>query len=285
MWETLQLFSSLAADSPTGSSELLPIPLVTWHVLSAGLTAITCWTLAYLLLAFIRRRHDLPYRRLVLLFSACTILWGLEQLLAIWRLWLPADWLSGSVQTATALMSGYTAVVVAIALFRSDNTAAQATASQGERENEAALVAQLRDRTAELAAANVIRRYHQTFLSRILDTITDPIFVKDRQHRWVTVNEAFCRLMNQPRAVLLGKSEGDFLTVAEADTVREHETRLFAGQGDTETEEQITTGNGKKLTVLTKRVAFADEHNQPILVGIVRDITARKQLEEKSPPD
>jgi PAS domain S-box-containing protein len=35
----------------------------------------------------------------------------------------------------------------------------------------------------------------RNFLNRIIDSIADPIFVKDRQHQWIYVNQAFCRLV------------------------------------------------------------------------------------------
>ena len=34
------------------------------------------------------------------------------------------------------------------------------------------------------------------FLEDIVDTMVDPLFVKDDQHRWITVNTAFCEMMS-----------------------------------------------------------------------------------------
>ena len=44
------------------------------------------------------------------------------------------------------------------------------------------------------------------FLRAIIDSVADPIFVKDEQHRWIEFNRAFCELMGHPREHLLGKS-------------------------------------------------------------------------------
>ena len=49
----------------------------------------------------------------------------------------------------------------------------------------------------------------RNFLDRIINTVPDPIFVKDRQHRGVMVNDAFCHLMGLQREELLGKSDHD----------------------------------------------------------------------------
>ncbi|MCA9781628.1 MAG: PAS domain-containing protein, partial [Candidatus Eremiobacteraeota bacterium] len=48
-------------------------------------------------------------------------------------------------------------------------------------------------------------------LSDIIDTVADPIFVKDQEHRWILLNEAMCRFMGHPREEMLGKSDFDFV--------------------------------------------------------------------------
>ncbi|NER08757.1 MAG: PAS domain-containing protein, partial [Okeania sp. SIO3C4] len=136
-----------------------------------------------------------------------------------------------------------------------------------------------RDIQTRVAAEQALQS-HQAFLGRVLNAITDPIFVKDHQHRWITVNDAFCRLMNQPRVALLGKSEADFLTATQAAESHQLEARLFTTQGEAEIEENFTTDCGETLTLLTKRVAVTNAQAQPTLVGIIRDITERQQLRE-----
>src|SRR5215472_6809246 len=44
------------------------------------------------------------------------------------------------------------------------------------------------------------------FLEAILDTIGDPIFVKDHEHRYIYVNEAKCRLNGHERDAIVGKT-------------------------------------------------------------------------------
>ncbi len=123
---------------------------------------------------------------------------------------------------------------------------------------------------------------HQVFLDRLINAVSDPIFVKDRQHRWMLMNDAFCHLLEQSRADLLGKSDYDFFAPAEADASWERDEYVFTrqGEGEDETEERLTTPGGQTLTLLTKKVAFTNEQGELALVGIMRDITGRKQLEE-----
>ncbi len=172
-------------------------------------------------------------------------------------------------------------------LQRQRTAAALAAANEG-------LEARVSERTAELLAANATLaqevetrtaveralKSNQVFLDRLLNAVSDPIFVKDRQHRWTTINQAFCRLLSQPRDTLLHKSDADFFSPQETALFWERDERVFASQGEDEHEEQLTDGRGQILTVLTKKVAFTDANGDPALVGIIRDITERKRLEE-----
>jgi len=80
--------------------------------------------------------------------------------------------------------------------------------------------------------------------------------------------------------VLLGKTDADFFPAAEVEVFWERDNCVFASQSEDEHEEALTDGRGQQRTVLTKKVAFANERGEPVLVGIIRDISERKRLEE-----
>ena len=50
----------------------------------------------------------------------------------------------------------------------------------------------------------------------LVDSIPDPIFVKDIEHRWIAVNRAFCELLGRPREDILGRSDFDYSPADEA---------------------------------------------------------------------
>lgn len=50
----------------------------------------------------------------------------------------------------------------------------------------------------------------------ILDCVADPIFVKDREHRLLQMNEAFCQFMGSTYEKLLGKTGLEFVAPEEA---------------------------------------------------------------------
>lgn len=117
------------------------------------------------------------------------------------------------------------------------------------------------------------------FLTRVLDTIPDPIFVKDRQHRWMMLNQACCNLIGHPRDELLGKSDYDYFPEEQARVFWEADEAVFAGGREHAQEEEITDGDGAKRVILTRKTPSTDRQGQPILVGTITDITEIKQYE------
>src|SRR5215813_9528536 len=48
------------------------------------------------------------------------------------------------------------------------------------------------------------------YLDKIINSIADPLFVKDRHHHWVLLNDSYCQFMGYRREALIGKSDFDF---------------------------------------------------------------------------
>jgi PAS domain S-box-containing protein len=120
------------------------------------------------------------------------------------------------------------------------------------------------------------------FLAQVLEAVSHPIFVKDRQHRWVFLNEAFARMVGHPREVLLGKSDHDFFPKAEADWFHARDRELFeSGLVVDVAEEPITDAQGVLHRLATTKVPLRDGSGRIThLVGIIHDITALKAAEE-----
>lgn len=119
------------------------------------------------------------------------------------------------------------------------------------------------------------------FLNTILDTMSDPLFVKDEAHRWIVVNKALCDLMGQRRENVLGKTDHDFFPPEEAATFWQKDEEVFASGGVNINEEPFTDADGKTHTIITKKTIFIMDSGEKALVGIIRDITDLKLAQEE----
>lgn len=119
------------------------------------------------------------------------------------------------------------------------------------------------------------------FLRSVIDNIPDPIFVKDTQYRWLILNQAFCDFTGFRRDRLLGQTDYDVFPTAEAQVFRQTEQALFAEGIARESEEQYTDSYGETYLSATKRSLHQDAAGNVFLVGVIRDITERKRVEEE----
>ncbi|NJN85262.1 MAG: CHASE2 domain-containing protein [Leptolyngbyaceae cyanobacterium SL_7_1] len=119
------------------------------------------------------------------------------------------------------------------------------------------------------------------FLNSIINTIPDPVFVKNRHHRWIVLNDAFCRLIGHPLEQLLDRSESNFFPAAQTQQFWQQDDLTFRYGEKQETEEEFTDARGVTYRVATKRSLHRDAAGNVFLVGVIRDITQRKQLEDE----
>jgi LCP family protein required for cell wall assembly/PAS domain S-box-containing protein len=109
----------------------------------------------------------------------------------------------------------------------------------------------------------------------VFDQIPDAVFIKDRSHKWVAVNAAFCEWIGQPAEQLLGKTEYDFLPAARADDAWQLDNRVFAtGQPNT-----IEIPVDTRVWRIQRQPLPGQSGPTHYLVGVVQDITATRQAE------
>lgn len=118
------------------------------------------------------------------------------------------------------------------------------------------------------------------FLNSVINTIPDPIFVKDHNHRWIVLNHAYCRFIGYSLNELLEKSDYDFFPMEQAAHFWQQDNIVFQTGGEQESEEEFTNADGTTYMIATKRSLHRDAAGNVFLVGVIRDITRRKQIEE-----
>ncbi|MEB3191677.1 MAG: PAS domain S-box protein [Snowella sp.] len=97
---------------PHGHCYLWKPELVWLHLLSDSLIAIAYYSIPLTLVYFVKKRQDLPFDWIFLLFGAFIISCGTTHLMEIWTLWHPTYWVSGLIKAITAFLSIYTAITL-----------------------------------------------------------------------------------------------------------------------------------------------------------------------------
>jgi PAS domain S-box-containing protein len=110
--ELLHTFLSDDGFMPHGHCYLWDPGLVKLHVISDFLIAAAYFTIPFTLIDFVRRRKDLPFNWMFVLFGIFIIACGMTHVMEIWTLWRPYYWISGAVKAVTALASVPTAILL-----------------------------------------------------------------------------------------------------------------------------------------------------------------------------
>ncbi len=117
------------------------------------------------------------------------------------------------------------------------------------------------------------------FLHQVINAIADPVYVKDRHHRLIVANQAYCHLIGHNFEDLIQKTDYSLFPKNQAEILVKHDKLVLDSNQSLEHEEEITNSWDETLVISTKRSLHRDAAGNHYLVGIIRDITKRKQYE------
>ena len=119
-------------------------------------------------------------------------------------------------------------------------------------------------------------------LQRVIDTVPDPIFVKDLQHRWIVFNPAFCQLMGRPYADIIGHSDPEYFPPEQVKVFWEGDDRVVATGLPIQNEELLTQPDGTVRVIWTRKLPLKNDQGAAIgSCGIITDITDIRRRQER----
>jgi PAS domain S-box-containing protein len=136
-------------------------------------------------------------------------------------------------------------------------------------------IVRLRNATAAL-------RNQARFLQTFMDAISSPIFRKDAGGRYSGCNQAFEQYLGLAREQIIGKTVYDVAPKELAEVYHQADRALLERPGRQTYERSVLAADGTRRSVILDKTTFQDaEGEAPGIVGIIIDITERKQAEEQ----
>ncbi|MDB9510150.1 PAS domain S-box protein [Kamptonema animale CS-326] len=118
-----------------------------------------------------------------------------------------------------------------------------------------------------------------TLLQAVIESIPDPIYVRDLQGRYVLVNSATVKAFDRQPEEVIGNSDRDLLSPEIAQEFLEIDRQIIATGQSLTYSQDVPLSDEIRNFLTTKSVYRDSEGNALGVIGISRDITERKQAE------
>jgi two-component system, cell cycle sensor histidine kinase and response regulator CckA len=120
-----------------------------------------------------------------------------------------------------------------------------------------------------------------SLLNAVVEGTTDAVYVKDLQGRYLMLNTACAGFLGLAVEEVIGKDDRDLFPPGPAQTIMQRDREVMES-GQTQTFEETATAAGVTRTYLSTKGVYHDAQGKVIgLIGISRDVTGLKRLEEQ----
>jgi|GEM_PF-716894 len=257
---------------PHGQSYLWRPEIVSMHVISDAVIALSYWSIPFSLLYILRRRPDVPVRWLVGLFVVFIAACGVTHLMEVITVWHPLFVTSGLIKAFTAVVSAITAITLIPVLPQIVNLRSP---QELELLNQK-LAREVEDRMAIEAE---LRRSHAT-LEAIVRASPLSILALDREGRVTLWNPAAEAMFGWSKSEIIGQRVPHV-----PETEREEFQRVlqqeFQGETFRELETRRRTKSGEMIDAAVWTAPLRIDGDIVGGLHIVSDITERKKLERQ----
>lgn len=124
-------------------------------------------------------------------------------------------------------------------------------------------------------------RIERALLIELLNKCGTPLFVKNREHEILLVNDVMCDLVGLKRSDMIGKNDFDLYSKEEAEEFFASDEQVFLSREEAECEEIITDTQNNLMNIRTIKNVYETESGELILVGTLHDITELRNTQNK----
>ncbi|MBX2864887.1 MAG: PAS domain S-box protein [Leptolyngbyaceae cyanobacterium MAG.088] len=261
---------------PHGYCYLWRPSLVGLHLVSDTLIGLAYYSIPITLLHFLKKRRDVPFYKVFLLFAAFIVFCGTTHLFNVWTLWHSDYWVSGVLKAMTAFVSTYTALALIPVIPK-----ALDLRSPSELE---ALNQQLEQEVAERRQTEVELRESSTRLNLALEAVGIGIWDWDITHNTLIWDDRLYALYGIAPEAFEGNIDIWTRCVHPEDRPAAEASLKCALRNEAiyDSEFRVIHADGTVRYLKGNALIQRDEQDKPIrMIGTDYDITDRKEAEHQ----
>ena len=144
-----------------------------------------------------------------------------------------------------------------------------------------AMTLSLRGNLSDLKQAERVLNEQKALLQMILDAIPDFISLQDHKGRYVSVNRAFCKMLNKRKNDIVGRSNSELFSKEQAALYDREDQKVLDTGNPLIKENRVVGSQGPKWLHVVKIPVSEEQDRVKGLVGSGRDITQLKAVQEQ----
>ncbi|HEV3482598.1 MAG TPA: PAS domain S-box protein [Candidatus Acidoferrales bacterium] len=249
--------------------------LVWLHVISDSLIALAYFAIPVILVWFVRKRRDIPFSWMFVLFGVFIVACGGTHLMEVWNIWHANYWVDGLIKAVTAAASVPTAILLAEMMPRALTlpNIDQWIQANAQLEKE---VRERRDIELQLRTSEAVYREQ----AELLDLTDDAIFIRDMEDKIVFWNRGAERLYGWRADEVRGKIARTILQKRFPQPLAQIEAEV-SERGSWEGELIHRSRIGSEIIVSSRWMLRRDPAGNPTaILESNRDITRRATQEQ-----
>ena len=252
-------------------------PWIVWlHVVSDSVITVSYYLIPTALIYFVRKRRDLPFRWVFLMFGAFILACGTTHLMEVWTVWHATYFLSGIVKAITAGISILTAALL-IPLI--PKALALPSPFRLQEIND-----RLEKEIAERTPVEEVLRHNEDRFRLLAGAVKDyAILMLTQEGRISSWNAGAERIKGYRAEEVIGEHFSCLYTAEDVKRGKpERELQLATAEGQVEDEGWRVRKDGTRFWANVVITALHDTQGRPVgFSKITRDLTERKQAEQK----
>ena len=122
----------------------------------------------------------------------------------------------------------------------------------------------------------------KALLRCLIDSVNDLIFIKNSAGVYLGCNKAGAEFLGIPEHEQTGKTDFDFFDREAATIIRSNDRQILIDRAPLRFEEWVHTADGRRVLLDTVKAPYFDPEGECLgLVGVSRDVTERKRIEQE----